>query len=273
MSKIKKLLAVLSIAAASALTMAPAIAHAEDPVEDTRLIVRPGSSITYTADGTHTCSIGAIGRDDLGNLLAITAGHCDRDTPLSSPVYISTALSVGQIGVEADVASLGRNAGFPPHPQKDTPDWSVILLDETKVRGSAKSIDDVTGQGFTLTHIGGALPVSGGNNGLGKHCATGSTSAPSQGMVCSTGVIYSYDSSTVSSGNWIWSWVGMLPGDSGGPLAFTTGARTGEWLGIVSGIRPYDIPSGFFQRADKIVAQLDALGGIGAGFELVTETI
>lgn len=272
MSFIKKMV-VASAAIMACVGLAPT-ALAEEPVEDTRLIVRPGSSLTYTADGTHTCSVGAVGRDDGGRLLAITAGHCDRRNGGIQPVFISTALEVGQIGVESGVAALGREAGWPaPYPQKDTADWSVILLDETKVRGSAKSIDDITGQGFTLTSIGGDLPGSGGVNGLGKHCVTGSTSAPIQGMVCSTGVIYSYDSSTISSGNWAWTWASGMPGDSGGPLAFTEGPRTGEWIGIVSGIRPYDVPSGFYQRADKIVEQLNANpSGIGAGFELVTDT-
>lgn len=267
---LKKLLTALAVVTVSALAMAPTIASADEP-EDTRLIIRPGSSITYTADGAHTCSIGAVGRDDFGNLLAITAGHCDKRSPVSSPVYISTALSVGQVGVETNLMSPGREGLF-TIPQKDTPDWSVILLDETKVRGSAKSITDITGANFTLTSIGGDLPGSGGVNGYGKQCVTGSTSAYTQGMVCSTGVLFSYDTTSVSSNNWVWSWATGLNGDSGGPLAIVDGPHTGEWIGIVTGARPGDIPGGFYQRPDKVVQYLDALGGVGKGFELVTDT-
>lgn len=264
--------AVLSAALAVGALVTGAPTALADEV-DTRVILRPGDGIARSSDeaAVDWCSVGAIGRDNAGRLVAISAGHCDLKN-VDAPIYKVGERAAGPIGVETDVVSrgaiedslAGRQFGLP---STKAPDYAVILLDETKVRGSNTSTPDAFGKTVTLTNIGGALPLQGGNNGLGEHCGVGYTSRVynGQGAQCSGRVLYAYDTREM-----IWSWDAMLNGDSGGTFARTA---TNTWMGIATGFRYFDVPSFVFQRADKIVAYVNATGSYGAGFTLVTEQL
>lgn len=256
-----------AVAVGVLLVSAPTV-HAQEA--DTRVILRPGDGIARGSDeaGVDWCSVGAIGRDDAGRLVAISAGHCDMDG-VDAPIYKVGERSAGVIGVETNVFNPGgigptfadKRLGLP---STTSPDFAVILLDESKVRGSNTSTPDANGKTVTLTSIGGALPLQGGNNGLGQHCGAGYTSRVynGQGVQCSSRVLYSYDNREM-----LWTWDGMLNGDSGGPYV----SESGTWMGTAVGFRYFDIPSFIFQRADKTLAHIDAIGSYGTGFELVTD--
>ncbi|WP_064062858.1 trypsin-like peptidase domain-containing protein [Rhodococcus sp. As11] len=228
---------------------------------DDRVVLRPGDGISFSPEPTPGwCSVAAVGHDDAGRLVAITAGHCYRTG--SSPVWKVDEQHRGAIGAETDVASTGSidPLGFPTD---EIADYAVVVLDETRVRGSNTSAPNDRGERVVLESVAafdeGELPV-------GTHCAAGRSTS----VACATGEVR-VDENLMSSP------LLMRPGDSGGPLVR---AETGEWLGLsvgyrfpptrVSGDRQVpDTRFAAYQRADRILAEIDARDGIGSGFRLV----
>lgn len=217
---------------------------------DDRVVLRPGDGITFSAEPVPGwCSVAAVGRDDAHRLVAITAGHCRQDG--SSQIWKVGEQHRGPVGIETDVASTGSvdPIGFPTD---EAPDYAVLLLDETKVRGSNTSLPNDRGERVVLESIGSLQP---GGSAVGVQCAAGRTN----GVACTSGDVL-VDSNLMSSA------LLMKPGDSGGPLAR---ADTGEWIGLSVGYRPTGRGLAAYQRADRIVEEIDAQGGVGAGFTLV----
>jgi len=217
---------------------------------DDRIVLRPGDGLAFSEVPTPGwCSVAAIGHDDAGRLVAVTAGHC-RQTG-SAPIWKVDEQHRGPIGVETDVVSTGSVDAF-GFPTDELPDYAVILLDETRVRGSDTSLPNDRGERVVLTSIGS---LTEGDHPLGAHCSAGRTN----GVACTTDDVL-VDSNLLSSR------LLMKPGDSGGPLVR---AGTGEWIGVSVGYRMTDTRLAAYQRADRIMAEIDAKGGVGAGLTLV----
>lgn len=238
----------LSVAALACALVTPGIAVAGGG--DDRVVLRPGDGITFSAEPVPGwCSVAAVGRDDAHRLVAITAGHCRQDG--SSQIWKVGEQHRGPVGVETDVASTGSvdPIGFPTD---EAPDYAVLLLDETKVRGSNTSEPNDRGQRVVLDSIGS---LDRGDRPIGMQCAAGRTN----GVACTSGDVL-VDANLMSSS------LLMKPGDSGGPLVR---ADTGEWIGLSVGYRPTSRGLAAYQRADRILEEIDAQGGVGAGFSLV----
>ena len=250
------------VAACAAALLAPAPGAAAH-VPDDRIVLRPGDGITFTAadPAPGWCSVAAVGHDRAGRLVAITAGHC-RQTG-SAAVWKVGEQSRGPVGTETSVHSPG-SVDWLGIPTDAVPDYAVLQLDETRVRGSNTSAPDADGEVVVLESIG-SLPD--GDQDIGRHCAAGHTTGIACGpapLVDTLDVAGTRD--VLVNPNSVNSWLVMQQGDSGGPLARTD---TNEWLGLAVGYRPNDVRFAVYQRADRIIEDLDARGGIGAGFTLV----
>ncbi|MDM7489660.1 chymotrypsin family serine protease [Rhodococcus indonesiensis] len=254
--------ALLVATACAAVLLAPAPGAAAQ-VPDERIVLRPGDGITFTAadPAPGWCSVGAVGHDREGRLVAVTAGHCWQNG--AGEVWKVGEQSHGPIGTETSVYSPGSVDRF-GIPTDAAPDYAVVLLDETRVRGSNTSAPDADGEAVVLESIG-SLPD--GDQDIGRHCAAGHTTGIACGpfpLVDALDLAGTRD--VLVNPNSLESWLVMQQGDSGGPLVRTD---TGEWLGLAVGYRPDDVRFAVYQRADRIVEDLDARGGIGAGFTLV----
>lgn len=217
--------------------------------EDTRVVLRPGDGITYTsADPTPGwCSVAAVGRDNQNRLVALTVGHCEQAG--TANVWKVGEQSKGVIGKETNVFNPGSTDwfGFPTDAKAD---YSVLLLDETKVRGSNTSAVDAEGQSVTISGIRNLTTQ--GNTNIGALCSAGYTtkvhcSEPSQGVIVDNNLFQAYPR--------------VENGDSGGAIV----DANGNLVGIIVGYRPM-YPPNTFQRIDKVLAELNANGSYGAGF-------
>ncbi|MDV7991209.1 hypothetical protein [Rhodococcus sp. IEGM 1374] len=117
-------------------------------------VVGPGSGFVTTGgiDDLTACSIAAVGYDDAGRLVALTAGHCILRTGLPVTLVGSPAAPVG-------TTAVGHWG----------PDYGVIVLDPTKV------IPVASLGGVTVTDIGiGSVgqPVCKSGVGSGLTCGT-----------------------------------------------------------------------------------------------------
>ncbi|WP_051365334.1 hypothetical protein [Rhodococcus sp. JG-3] len=117
-------------------------------------VVGPGSGFVTTGglDDLTVCSIAAVGYDDAGRLVALTAGHCILRSGLPVTLVGSPAAPVG-------TTAVGHWG----------PDYGVIVLDPTKVT-PVNSLG-----GITVTDIGTASvgqPVC--KTGLGSGVTCGS---------------------------------------------------------------------------------------------------
>lgn len=254
----RRLLAVLAGAVAVLALGAPAGAVAQEPV-DTRVVLRPGDGVTFysTDPAPGWCSVAAVGRDAGGRLVALTAGHCftvPSVTPGTSGVWKVGEQAAGRIGTMSTTYSGGSTDwfGFPTDARAD---YGVLVLDETKVRGAGVSAVDAEGQSVALTGIRPAWNTGGMGN-IGAVCNAGHTtkihcSQPSHGIIVHDNLIQAYPS--------------VDQGDSGGALVDDQGRLVGITVGYYPGW-----PPNVWQRIDRVLADLDAKGGPGAGFTLVT---
>ena len=245
MKKIKKLFAAVAMSLA-VMTAAVPVAGAQ---EDNRVVLRPGDGISYSSadPAPGWCSIAAIGRDNQSRLVALTAGHCEQAG--TANVYKVGAQSAGPIGKESNVFSAGSTDffGFPTDAKAD---YSVLVLDETKVRGSNTSEIDAEGQSVTISGI--KTFTKNGSQNIGAVCSAGFTtkihcSNSNQGVIVDNNLLQAYPS--------------VQNGDSGGALV----DANGQLVGITVGYRPA-WPPNTWQRMDKVAADLNAKGGAGAGF-------
>lgn len=197
-----------------------------------KVVVTPGLKLDVGRDG-YVCTTGVVGTDSQGNYVGISAGHC---LGLGTDVYYPGKRNLGPIGETV------RSSGGPDFLNTGL-DYSVILYDKSKV------VLDSDGPGIRVDGNAGTV-------GLGAFvCKSGITTGRQCGYVTGRDQL----------GNVI-AYVLTGPGDSGGPLAAGT-----KWLGITSKVN-FNIRGPFaFTAADKIRADLNVAGGVGAGFVPVNQ--
>ena len=194
-----------------------------------------GMSITNEA-ATTLCSLGAVGYDDFGNLVGLTAGHCDPGD--GAPVYLGLNHKIGPVGTFATHSATP--AGQVPPLELD---YAVILLDPAKVHPIS-----TTPNGLRIDHIG---PVPRQWNWA---CKDGQTT----GLTC--GPVWSAD------GNRVDGYIVVAPGDSGSPLVVGTGL-----VGFTSRFG-YVLPPFMFNGIHRDLADIASQGDvIGRGFEPVRD--
>lgn len=142
--------------------------------------VGPGSGYVTTGgiDDLTACTIAAVGYDNAGRLVALTAGHCVLAPGL--PVTLLGNLGAGAVGTTAS-GHWG-------------PDYGVIELDATKV------IPVRSTGGVTVTDIGPAAPGD-------PVCKTGAAT----GTTCGTVLDVRADTDVLTATPTLWA-------DSGSPL-------------------------------------------------------
>ena len=206
----------------------PVPPKAQERIRPTALV---GPSTPILVSG-NACTIAVAGYDNAGNKVAITAGHCG--VP-GAAVVSADAGEAGQIGTFV-------RSGYP--------DYGVIKLN------SNVQLTNTYGA-VSIGQLGGPLP---GN--FGQACKTGISTGTTCGPVLGV------------SGPYIMAHVCGSHGDSGGPFY-----RNGRLLGIVNGgignlpscTTPLQGPLHAPTAAaawSVIKADLDANGGVGAGFRL-----
>ncbi|HLS79258.1 MAG TPA: hypothetical protein VK083_20960 [Nocardia sp.] len=199
-----------------------------------------GSGLVF--DNNSACSLTAIGHDDAGRLVGLTAGHC---APTGSRLAAESALEVGVIGT---VAYSDNGKGL---------DFAVLQLDPAKVT-PVRTVGKTTINGL------GATPDPGTTV-----CFNGRTS----GGGC--GVVWGSLDETLTLNQ-----ACSKPGDSGGPVTVgdrLVGMNQGRLTGM-AGI-PFDLPCAdaanpihspaYFAPIDIILSAVDAIGGVGAGFHTI----
>ncbi|MGQ4596684.1 IPT/TIG domain-containing protein [Nocardia sp. R6R-6] len=203
----------------------------------------PGTSIM--SDGGLPCgswgTVGAVGYDRLGNLVALTAGHMMTRNTGTQEVYLTGNQGLGPIGYYATWTT--NWPGFPSlrFPADSSKDYAVIKLDRTKINPVNR-----TPNGTVINRIGAdPVPLS------DIMCKYGQVS----GTTC--GLVIEYKNNVISS------WAAIIPGDSGGPVTTRSGL-----VGIISAINPLNpwAPfqfSGIHGILDDIAAQGPSTIGIG----------
>ncbi|GAB2674006.1 S1 family peptidase [Nocardia goodfellowii] len=201
-----------------------------------------GGSSGLVFENNRACSLAAIGYDNAGRLVGLTAGHC---APTGSLVGSETQLRAGAVGL---VAYSDNGAGL---------DFAVLVFDKERVT-PVRTVGATTISGI------GARPAPGSTV-----CSNGRSSGPGCGLVWG-----SLDPITTLNQ------ACSKPGDSGGPV--TVGDRlVGMNLGRLTGLAGigFDIPCAtaanpihspaYFAPIDQILAAVDEMGGPGAGFRPV----
>lgn len=184
------------------------------------------------------CTVAATGFDNQGRMVAITAGHCGE---IGSKIVSLDSWRVGKSGTVVAHGSQGL-------------DYSVIEL--AKNAQVSKTYNNTT-----FEEIGGEIPDR------SKVCKSGVAT----GTTCGYS-LWSTPKTTIAQ-------VCATRGDSGAPLI-----ANGRWVGVVtSGVTPTyalacntPLQGWLFQptrslKADAIVKDLNARGGVGAGFTLPTK--
>lgn len=247
MGFIGKILAPFALAAVCALGLAPH-AYAEPVV-----ILGPGDGITFgSPSAPGYCSVAAVGEDDAGRLIGLTAGHCIEAAGTNTAVY--KVGSTERIGTTTPVFNPGSLDWFGLFVTNNQPDYGVIVLDRAKVQGTNASAVDAEGQSVTLTGLRPAWQTT-GNGNIGSVCSAGYTtkihcSEESHGIIVRSNLINAYPSNS--------------QGDSGGALV----DNQGQLLGILTG-KTADYPPNASTRIDRVLEELAETGSYGAGFELL----
>lgn len=160
----------------------------QEAYADTRIPMGGGSGIILPVKNDPfalgICTLGAIGKDNQGRLIGITAGHCGEPGVTFQAENFRNVGNIGKILVSNPVL-----------------DFAIVALDQAKVR-PVKQV----GNGVIINHID--------SNGLvfpDTICKTGRTT----GTNC--GVVWEADRYTHTSS------LCVLEGDSGGPVVKGTG--------------------------------------------------
>ena len=210
--------------------------------------VGPGtgwSTIPGVQLSPNACTITALGHDNAGRLVALSAGHCWKSAtgtyPGSAglPIYKSTTGQ--QIGTLTSVHTWG---GQPTVPQ-NTLDYQVIELDPNVVIPRSLSEDGTV----SVTSFGTA-------NLFQNLCKNGIGTGTTCGVVTQN-----------SNPNYYKAFAAMNMGDSGSPAVK---AGTGVLVGMgVGGDVNNAFTVGIFNKIQPILADINAQGSYGAGFTLV----
>ncbi|MFD6351206.1 S1 family peptidase [Nocardia tengchongensis] len=163
--------------------------------------------------GEHYCSLGFNATDGSGNIVNITAGHCDPNSQNAG-------------GPDATVTTEGISAGGPrfgafdfPHP--DGVDFSTIKIDDDAIQRFENNFVRGPG-GKPLAITGIADPVVGA-----PVCKTGVTTGYNCGVISAVNETLNNEALGITKGLFLANNICALPGDSGGPVI--TGTRA---LGI-----------------------------------------
>lgn len=201
--------------------------------------VGPGTGLSATGAvmSYDACSFAAIGHDNAGRLVGITAGHCQLRTGIApgAPVYKSTTGQ--QIGWWTTERSWSGT-----NPPSTTLDYAVIELDPNVVI----PLKTAENGSITVSSVGSAALW---NNVCKNGIGTGQTC----GLV----------NGTSTPNNAFTSWASSNAGDSGGGTVL---AGTSTLVGYVLGGNA-PIPTNFiYQKIQPVLNQLNANGSYGAGF-------
>ncbi|WP_433193610.1 hypothetical protein ACQP1G_33165 [Nocardia sp. CA-107356] len=200
-----------------------------------------GGSSGLVFDTNAVCSLTAVGHDSAGRLVGLTAGHC---APTGARLGAEQFLDAGVIGT---VAYSDDGEGL---------DFAVLEFDPAKVT-PVRNIGPTTIAGL------GAAPAAG---------ESVCTSGRSSGIDC--GVVWGSMAGSVINQSC------SRPGDSGGPVTVgdrLVGLNQGRLTGLggigfnipcIVAANPVHSPA-FFAPIDQILQAVDALGGVGSGFQPV----
>ncbi|MQY03651.1 hypothetical protein [Actinomadura macrotermitis] len=273
---------VLSIAATATATTGIGTAHAEETKR-----VFNGMQILFNKDYPDVfCTIGAVGNDDYGRKIAISAGHCitpgggydDREIPEDiAPIYDRNDVAAGVIGhVRYFKNPDGSQTGHV------TKDYMVIeLTPNTKLSSQGpylKQTGELEVPGGTPSPNATTSPV------LDKERLLGVAWNDSNHIVTSGQFGVFYGRVTDNKNGIYRAWTGHWRGDSGGPViwhvpdtAFPSQENgfqaAGPWAGIVKGA-DLSIPPAIYTSSANILADLRARDAAdprdvyGAGFEV-----
>lgn len=203
---------------------------------DPSVVLGAASGIFF--DNEAGCSLTAVGHDNAGRLVGLTAGHC---APTGARVGAEHAPHAGVIGTVA-YSDDG-----------DYLDFAVLHLDASKVVPT-RTIGATTVAGIGEPPAPGTLVCSDGRT-TGRSCGVvwGELEGTSINQYCSQ------------------------PGDSGGPVVVgdrLVGMNQGRLTGIgpidfnlpcTNAANPIHSPA-YFQPIGVILRVLDRAGGVGAGF-------
>ncbi|MEV4431840.1 trypsin-like peptidase domain-containing protein [Streptomyces sp. NPDC049585] len=247
----------LTLTAAPAATAA---APAAAPATSTRALtpIGGGTGIIFRMapspedrQGFYVCTLTAVGRDNAGNLVGLTNAHCFIDEKgnklVGEKVYRDTSpagtaaapadlnasrpdLETGAIGTVTYVSTPNNLLNTGPKGL----DYAVIKLDETRVAPTA------TVGGVTISSIG-APPA----NGV-RMCKQGHRTGLTCGIKLGTHNI------------WFTHLIWTQGGDSGSPVVSGQTLVGNAWGAQHS------------SAIVDIIAEMDANGGVGAGFHLAT---
>ncbi|QBS43960.1 S1 family peptidase [Nocardia sp. CS682] len=226
-----------SLAAATA-AVASVIAGAAGTASAAPTAVLGGSS-GIAFENNSVCSLTAIGHDNAGRLVGITAGHCAPTGARLIAEHTPDAGVVGKVAFSDDGKGLDY-AVLELNPERVTP---VRSVGPTTIAG----LGDAPGPGATV-------------------CSSGRSSGSDCGVVWGE-----LDGTTINQ-------YCSKPGDSGGPVVVGD-RLVGMNQGRLTGIGPvgFDVPCttaanplhspAFFQPIVVILAAINAQGGVGAGFQ------
>ncbi|MGL6236643.1 MAG: S1 family peptidase [Segniliparus sp.] len=244
-------------AAASVLSLVGALAL---PVpssfaEPSQIMLGPGSALALVATppapgrqvNAELCTLTAIGHDNTGRLVGITAGHCSVTGKIVYPENVSELGPVGRIvKVEHDM-SLPMT-GDTAHPWVEDLDFAVIEFDPDKVVPSAKirakgheaDVTDASGR----PQVGDKVCKAGRTTGLSCGTVTSAQGAEHAASLCAD------------------------EGDSGAPV-FKDGRIVGLVTVVMKDPQSNDCAT---ERGTNIDAVLAAIGSgePGAGFQAFT---
>ncbi|MBO2465678.1 trypsin-like peptidase domain-containing protein [Actinomadura violacea] len=254
---LRRTLAAALLAAGLSLPALPAHADTATPVP-----IGGGSGIVQqlkqvTPGGGYSfelCTLTAIGHDAEGNLVGLTNAHCfldadgnklvgdtvyDNTTPAGTPAANAPAtfdfdatMAIGPIGKVTYVSEPNNLLSGGPKGL----DYAVIKLDPAKVTPTA-TVSAPNGS-TTIDSIG-QVP------GFGtRMCKMGHTTGVTCGITLGT------------DGPWYLTAIWTSPGDSGSPVVNGT-ALTGTAFGLQH-----------FTPITSILADMNARGGVGAGFHI-----
>ncbi|SEL77303.1 hypothetical protein [Rhodococcus maanshanensis] len=230
--KIATLAAAVAVAVSSVLGANVAAAQAPAKV-DVASGMRWATDLNIPDSHSGWCTIAAVGTDESGNLVALTAGHCGSSVPDGSPIWLKDKPDAGVVG---HISSTRRNA-------RPGPDYAFLVLDPDKV--------NIKSQGP-----------------LGRIDHIGSNPRPFQDVVCKYGGTTGKTCglTMTNNGSTIWNFAYVSAGDSGAGLTVAP-----SYTGLVGIVRSVSISGSEYTNIGAVFAHLNTLpaGAPGRGFVVV----
>lgn len=238
MTRVRAVFSLLAAVLLSVLLVAPASAQTTVPM---------GPGFRYNGDGSTSgyCSLAAIGWDDLGNLVGLTAAHCmEGSGGPGGPVYGYGRADAGPIG-RFSTHNAAWWAYYAEHgdsfPFDSSMDYSVIVFNDAVTAQTG-----VSPGGLRYRAVGAPGPFQ-------WTCKDGGTTGVTCGPV-----------TEVNNRNEVRAWTPVWFGDSGSGLQ-----AGGLLVGITSALNPL-APWGPFQFVNitGVLADIARQGAVpGVGFE------